>query len=143
MGEDTLVAWTPTRGTEGASRSRLLKMSFPRVVSPLSSRSSGERRQVLKIRFVSFRFSALKSSTASFPGPVFFDPATPRGATGDKSKKAAVLGYLDARAVEIEQGLGWLKGKGNEPKFRSEEGKAVLLRLLAVMVGNEGRLMGR
>jgi len=86
---------------------------------------------------------ALKSSTAPFPGPVFLDPATPRGATGDKSKRAAVLGYLDARAVEIEQGLGWLKGKGNEAKFRSEEGKAVLMRLVAAMVQNEGRLMGR
>lgn len=92
----------------------------------------------------SFSFNpALKSSTAPFPGPVFLDPATPRGAAGDKVKRAAVLGYLDARAVEIEQGLGWLKGKGDDAKFRSEEGKAVLMRLLAVMVGNEGRLMGR
>lgn len=87
--------------------------------------------------------AALASSSATFPGPVFLDPSTPKGATGDKAKKAAVLAYLDARAVEIEQGLGWLKGKGDDAKYRSEEGKAVLLRLLGAMVSNEGRLMGR
>lgn len=86
--------------------------------------------------------SALKASTTPFPGPTFLDPATPKSTAGAATKKAAVLAYLDARATETEHSLGWLRGKGDDRRFRAEEGKAVLMRLLAVMVANEGRLMG-
>ncbi|CDZ96496.1 Regucalcin gene promoter region-related protein (RGPR) [Phaffia rhodozyma] len=81
-------------------------------------------------------------SSPSFPGPLFLDPATIKNAAGEKAKKASVLAYIDNQASEIEQGLAWVKGKGDEIKFRDQEGKAILLRLLAVMIENEGRLMG-
>lgn len=88
-------------------------------------------------------FSALSSSTEVFPGPAFADPSSAKGAAGDKTKKAAVLKYLSARVAETEHALGWLKSQGDGAKYREEEGKAVLMRLIAVMVDNEGRLVGR
>jgi hypothetical protein len=84
---------------------------------------------------------ALSASSTPFPGPLFLDRKG--GAAGEKAKKANILSYLDTRAGEIEQGLGWLKGQSNVTKFRQEEGKGVLVRLLSVMIQNDGRLMGR
>lgn len=86
---------------------------------------------------------AVDITSSIFPGPLFLDPSSPKGSAADKSKKASILAYLDTQATEIEQGLAWIKGKGDEIQFREQEGKAVLLRLLAVMIGNDGRLMGR
>lgn len=54
-----------------------------------------------------------------------------------------MLKYLSARVAETEHALGWLKSQGDSAKYREEEGKAVLMRLIAVMVDNEGRLVGR
>lgn len=83
---------------------------------------------------------ALSSSSTPFPGPLFDRKGS---AASEKAKKATILAYLDTRAGEIEQGLGWLKGQSNEVRFRQEEGKGVLVRLLGAMIQNDGRLMGR
>lgn len=56
-----------------------------------------------------------------------------------------MLKYVEARATETEHALGWLKTQGGEAetRYREHEGKAVLLRLVGIMVENEGRLSGR
>ncbi|QRV85774.1 COPII coat assembly protein Sec-16 [Ceratobasidium sp. AG-Ba] len=98
--------------------------------------------------------SALETSTAVFPGPLFSDPGSPTkslvsvgvGGSGAKTKKAAVIKYLGERAEEIERGLGYLAvdgGSGPGPSERSKaEGKLVIVLLLKVMVENDGRLSG-
>ncbi|WVW83755.1 hypothetical protein I302_105776 [Kwoniella bestiolae CBS 10118] len=85
--------------------------------------------------------AALKSDLSSFPGPLVFDPLTPKGAAGDKKKREAVLGYLDARAEEIERGLPYLKSSANKAR-REEEGKLVLIKALKALVIGEGKLAG-
>lgn len=89
--------------------------------------------------------AATSTSTETFPGPLFLDPSSAKGAAGAKVKKGVVLSYIDARAAETEHALGWLKTQGasDDVRYREEEGKAVLLRLIGVMVENEGRLSGR
>ncbi|KAF8636665.1 hypothetical protein AX17_003471 [Amanita inopinata Kibby_2008] len=91
--------------------------------------------------------SALESVTASFPGPLFSDPAMstsslvrPGGSSQMKSKKSAVIKYITERAEEISRGLGYLNPGSIER--RQAEGKLVLVRLLRVMVENDGRLSG-
>lgn len=85
--------------------------------------------------------SAIKAqSTTSFPGPLLYDsiPGTSKivGA-GDKKKKEAVLMYLENRAEEVERGLPYLRTSGagaGARARREEEGKLVLLRLLAALI---------
>lgn len=98
--------------------------------------------------------SALDTSSAVFPGPLFSDPGSPTkslvsvgvGGSGAKTKKAAVIKYLGERAEEIERGLGYLAvdaGSAPGPSERSKsEGKLVLVMLLKVMVENDGKLSG-
>ncbi|QRW27675.1 COPII coat assembly protein Sec-16 [Rhizoctonia solani] len=86
--------------------------------------------------------SAVETSSAVFPGPLFSDPGSPTkglvnvavGGSGAKTKKAAVLKYLGERAEEIERGLGYLAvdaGNAPGPSERSKsEGKLVLVNLL-------------
>lgn len=92
--------------------------------------------------------SALETSDADYPGPLFSDPGTPTiglvrtGATAQtKNKKARVLKYLEERATELSQGLGYLQQ--TSPEVRRAEGKLALVNLLKVMVDNDGRLSGR
>ncbi|KAH7341112.1 Sec23-binding domain of Sec16-domain-containing protein [Rhizoctonia solani] len=98
--------------------------------------------------------SAVETSSAVFPGPLFSDPGSPTkglvsvsvGGSGAKTKKAAVLKYLGERAEEIERGLGYLAvdaGSAPGPSERSKaEGKLVIVNLLKIMVENEGKLTG-
>jgi COPII coat assembly protein SEC16 len=92
--------------------------------------------------------SALDTSEVSFPGPLFNDPGTPTtglvgtgAAARTKAKKAKVLQYLEDRANEIDRGLGYINQDSVEHKHA--EGKLVLVRLLKVMVDNDGKLTGR
>ncbi len=85
---------------------------------------------------------ALGASGVAFPGPLVLDPATPKGLAADKKKREAVMTYLEARAEEIEKGLPYLKSSASRAR-REEEGKLVLVRLLAAMVIGEGKLSGR
>ncbi|WRT66232.1 uncharacterized protein IL334_003185 [Kwoniella shivajii] len=85
--------------------------------------------------------AALKSDLASFPGPLVFDPSTPKGAAGDKKKREAVISYLDTRAEEIEKGLPYLKSSANKAR-REEEGRLVLIKALKALTIGEGKLAG-
>lgn len=92
--------------------------------------------------------SALATSTASYPGPLFADPGTPTTSlvrTGSaaqiKSKKARVIKYLEERIEELSAGIGYLH-QGSIERLRAEA-KRSLVALLKVMVENDGRLSGR
>jgi hypothetical protein len=93
----------------------------------------------------------LEPSVAEFPGPLFtgnilptigLGRATGAQSSAVKTKKAAVLKYINERADELEKGLGYLSSTKDDAERRSTEGRVVLLRLLAVMVDNEGKLSG-
>ncbi|KAI0780829.1 Sec23-binding domain of Sec16-domain-containing protein [Trametes elegans] len=90
--------------------------------------------------------SALDTSAASYPGPLFSDPGSPTaslvrtGATQLKTKKARVVKYLEERAEEIKGGLGYHRA-GSVEQSRAEA-KRVLVLLLKAMVENDGRLSG-
>jgi hypothetical protein len=91
--------------------------------------------------------SALDSSTIAFPGPLFADPGTPTaslvrpGAAAQfKAKKALVSQYLLDRSAEFVRGIGYLQPSSEDR--RRLEGKLVLVKLLSIMVENEGRLSG-
>ena len=86
--------------------------------------------------------SALKPNDNVFPGPLILDPSTPKGAAGEKKKREAVGAYLRARVEEIEQGLPYLKTSASQAR-REEEGKLVLVKLLAALVTGDGKLTGR
>lgn len=86
--------------------------------------------------------SALKPDENAFPGPLILDPTLVKGAAAEKKKKESVLKYLEIRAEEIEKGLPYLKSSASRAR-REDEGKLVLLRLLAAMVIGEGKLNGR
>ena len=90
----------------------------------------------------------MEASTVTFPGPLFGDSGSPvatlaitTSATSAKAKKTKVLSYLDERAKELEQGLGY--HSVGSPERRSTEGKLVLVRLLHAMVENDGHVSGR
>ncbi|KAJ6630820.1 Sec23-binding domain of Sec16-domain-containing protein [Mycena sp. CBHHK59/15] len=91
--------------------------------------------------------SALEVSSASFPGPLFSDPGTPTtglvrttASTQTKTKKTKLVKYLIDRAAEINQGIGYLHVGSVER--RQAEGKLVLVKLLKILVENDGRLSG-
>ncbi|THU91134.1 hypothetical protein K435DRAFT_674707 [Dendrothele bispora CBS 962.96] len=91
--------------------------------------------------------SALSVSAASYPGPLFSDPGTPTtslvrpGASAQaKTKKARVVNYLEARATEISQGLNYLHSGSLEQ--RRADGKLALVKLLKIMVENDGKISG-
>lgn len=91
--------------------------------------------------------SALDNSSATYPGPLFADPGSPTNslvrttASQTKAKKAKVVTYLEERASEIDRGIGYLH-LGSDDR-RSAEGKLVLVKLLKVMVEQDGQLTGR
>lgn len=91
--------------------------------------------------------SALDIST-NYPGPLFSDPGSPTAglvragaSTALKAKKARVIKYLEERAEEIAQGLGY-HDTGSMDR-RKAEARRTLVLLLKVMVENDGRLTGR
>lgn len=92
--------------------------------------------------------SALDTSSATYPGPLFSDPGSPTTtlvrtgvSTQTKNKKARVIKYLEERAEEISQGIGYLH-RGSLEGFRAEA-KLTMIRLLKVMVESDGKLSGR
>lgn len=110
----------------------------------LSSRNStGVHIRVLKTLIPE---SALSASTASFPGPLFSDPGASTGlvrtgaSTQTKTKKANVVKYLSERAQEIAMGLPYVKADSAER--HQAEGKLALVKILKVLVENDGRLTG-
>lgn len=85
--------------------------------------------------------SALGTSEHEFPGPLFADPSTQslvRSVASAQAKKAKVIAYLDSRATEIGQGLGYF----SVAERRTAEAKMVLVKLLKIMVENDGKLSG-
>ncbi|KAH6918573.1 Sec23-binding domain of Sec16-domain-containing protein [Coprinopsis sp. MPI-PUGE-AT-0042] len=85
--------------------------------------------------------SALGHSELEFPGPLFADPSTQslvRSAASAQAKKAKVVSYLEGRAGELGQGLGYL----SPAERKTVEAKLVLVKLLKVMVENDGKLSG-
>ncbi|KAG1782517.1 Sec23-binding domain of Sec16-domain-containing protein [Suillus placidus] len=109
----------------------------------LSSRHSTDvRLRVLHKLLPEF---ALEPSAATYPGPLFSDPGTPvsivrTGASSQvKTKKARVVKYLEDRIEELSRGTTYMSD-GTE-KQRSE-GKLVLVKLLKIMVENDGALSG-
>lgn len=89
--------------------------------------------------------SVLDSPGGLYPGPLLSDPGTPTTSivrtgmsTQTKTKKSRVIKYLDGRANEIHQGIGYLTGM----EKRKAEGKLVLVKLLKVMVEHDGKLLG-
>jgi hypothetical protein len=91
--------------------------------------------------------SALDLSS-SYPGPLFSDPVTTTtslvrtgASTQAKTKKSSIINYLDERAEEISRGFGYLNSGSIER--RQAEGKLILVKLLRIMIENEGRLSGR
>ena len=91
--------------------------------------------------------SALDSSSTTYPGPLFADPGSPTNslvrttASQMKAKRAKVITYLEERTSEIDRGIGYLH-PGSDDR-RSAEGKLVLVKLLKVMVEQDGHLTGR
>ncbi|TFK42566.1 Sec23-binding domain of Sec16-domain-containing protein [Crucibulum laeve] len=90
--------------------------------------------------------SALGTSSVSFPGPLLGDPGASTsivrtGAlTQTKTKKAKVVKYLEERIDEISRGLGYVQvGSVETQKL---DGKLVLVKLLKLMVDNDGKLLG-
>ncbi|KZT67726.1 hypothetical protein DAEQUDRAFT_712916 [Daedalea quercina L-15889] len=111
----------------------------------LASRQSSEIK--LQVLHKVIPESALDTSAASYPGPLFLDPGTPTtslvrtaAATQAKTKKARVIKYLEERAEELDRGLGYFHSDSLEG--RRAEGKLILVKLLKVMVENDGRLSG-
>ncbi len=109
-----------------------------------SSRTTSE----LKIRILhkTLPESALNTVESSYPGPLLADPGAtsmslvrPNLATQMKAKKTSTLNYLAGRISEIHQGLGYLSGS----ERKTAEDKLILVKLLSVMVENDGRLSGR
>jgi len=90
--------------------------------------------------------SALDSLVV-FPGPLHADPGPPNtgimktGAiTQAKMKKTSLIKYLSDRTDEMMQGLNYLHNGSAER--RTADGKSVLVKLLRIMVENDGRLLG-
>jgi COPII coat assembly protein SEC16 len=90
--------------------------------------------------------SAMDSSAVVFPGPLFSDPGTPTNslvrttASQVKAKKARVSKYLDERADEIHRGIAYMNPNSEDRK--RADGKLVLVKLLKVMLENDGQLSG-
>ncbi|KAI0273647.1 Sec23-binding domain of Sec16-domain-containing protein [Gloeopeniophorella convolvens] len=90
--------------------------------------------------------SALDHISTSFPGPLFCDPGSPTGlvrpgvAAQSKNNKAKAIKYLEERAEEISQGLGYLTQ--GSPERRQAEGKHILVKLLKILLEQDGQLSG-
>jgi hypothetical protein len=110
----------------------------------LSSRSS------TKVQLRSWKKQipeSVQDSGAGFPGPLHADPGPPTtrimkatSSTQAKTKKAQLIKYLSDRIEEITQGLGYQHS--GSPEKRMVEGKLILVKLLKIMIENDGRLLG-
>jgi hypothetical protein len=83
-----------------------------------------------------------------FPGPLFCDQATVAAgvlagaAANTKAKKMALLQWFDELAAEAERDVGYI-GNDSAVGRAKAEGKSVLIKLLKVLVDNDGKLAGR
>lgn len=83
-----------------------------------------------------------------YPGPLFCDQAPAAAgmlagaAANTKAKKAALLQWLGELAAEAEREVGYV-GNDSAVSRAKAEGKSVLIKLLKVLVENEGKLTGR
>ncbi|GJJ12130.1 hypothetical protein Clacol_006371 [Clathrus columnatus] len=92
--------------------------------------------------------SAMDSNGTSFPGPLFSDNSTSSlartvgvGISSQlKNKKTTVIKWLDERAEELVNGMAYISS-GSPERYKAE-GKVVLLKLLKIMVENDGQLSG-
>lgn len=87
----------------------------------------------------------------AFPGPVFMDGGS-KASAGKKRKE--VVAWLDERIADLQKGAGFVmsaqsgldsgaeQGSAREDKKREIEEEVVLLKLVKVLVENEGRLSG-
>ncbi|KAH7889677.1 Sec23-binding domain of Sec16-domain-containing protein [Phlebopus sp. FC_14] len=89
---------------------------------------------------------ALEAKEAEYPGPLISDPGSPATglirtgvSTQAKAKKTRVIKYLEERADEISRGIAYVSDSTERQRV---EGKLVLLRLLKIMVENDGSLSG-
>lgn len=120
------------------------KMNTGFDVALASRNSTGVEIRVLNKIIPS---SVLNLSSTMFPGPLFSDPGSPTvglvrpgAAAQTKTKKARVIKYLEDRAEELSQGLGYMLS-GSEDQGRTES-KVVLFKILKVLVENDGKLSG-
>jgi hypothetical protein len=85
---------------------------------------------------------------APFPGPLFCDQAPAAAgmlagaAANAKAKKTALLQWLDELAAEAEREVGYI-GNDSVVGRTKAEGKSVLIKLLKVLVENDGKLTGK
>ncbi|TFL07635.1 Sec23-binding domain of Sec16-domain-containing protein [Pterulicium gracile] len=93
--------------------------------------------------------SALSSTAAEFPGPLFMDPGASTSlvrtglstqASVTKAKKAKVIKYLSEREEELAVAIPYLHAGSVE--HGKAEGKLTLVKLLTVMVEHDGVLGG-
>ncbi len=83
-----------------------------------------------------------------FPGPLFCDQATAAAgvlagaAANTKAKKAVLLQWFDELAAEAERDVGYVSNDSVVGRAKAE-GKSVLIKLLKVLVENDGKLAGR
>jgi len=83
-----------------------------------------------------------------FPGPLFCDQATVAAgvlvgaAANTKAKKTALLQWFDELAAEAERDVGYI-GNDSVVGRAKAEGRSVLIKLLKVLVENDGKLVGR
>ncbi|KAG2052947.1 hypothetical protein BDR06DRAFT_972634 [Suillus hirtellus] len=87
----------------------------------------------------------LEPSAAAYPGPLFFDPGTPisivhTGVSSHvKMKKACIVKYLEDHIEELTCVTIYMSdGTEKQPT----EGKLILVKLLKIMVENDGALSG-
>jgi COPII coat assembly protein SEC16 len=95
--------------------------------------------------------SAMDSFASSYPGPLFSDPGASSlslartvgvgAANNVKAKKALVSTWLAERSEELSRGVAHVPS-GSQERYNAE-GKLVLVRLLKVMIDNDGQLSGR
>jgi len=83
-----------------------------------------------------------------FPGPLFCDQAPAAAsmlagaAANTKAKKTALVQWLEEFAAEAEREVGYV-GNDSVVARAKVEGKSVLIKLLKVLIENDGKLAGR
>jgi hypothetical protein len=93
-------------------------------------------------------FSTQTQAGTPFPGPLFCDQAPAAAgmlagaAANTKAKKTALLQWFDELAAEAELEVGYV-GNDSLVGRAKAEGKSVLIKLLKVLVENDGKLAGR
>lgn len=113
---------------------------------------SARKRTDVNIRIIhkTIPEAILDLPSPSYPGPLFGDPGSPVTAimrtttstnTKVKAKKDKVLAYLSERDQELANSIAY-HGDESDDRRRAE-GKLALVRLLRVLVENDGQLHGR